>query len=323
VDKYQIPVLGIDLGGTKIFAGMVKNHRVIGERKRVPTPKGAENIIEALIGLIEEFQAEHQAIIGVGIATAGIVNPETGEVIGSTGNLPGWEGTEVKKLIEARVAVPVHVENDANAAAYGEYKALKLDDSACVMAVTLGTGIGGGIVINGRMYRGDHYAAGEVGHIKISMDNKRQCTCGLWDCWEEYGSGRGLVKTSKELLDSSKPGESKLYDQREKLKTEDVINGARDGDPIASKALHLYHEHISVGVASLCNTLDPNVVVVTGGMSKFVDFDLLHQLVAERTLPRVRENLKMHRSVLGEAAGLVGAADLVLDIGPHTESIHV
>lgn len=323
MDKYQIPVLGIDLGGTKIFAGMVKNHQVIGEQKRVPTPKGADNIIEALIELIEEFKTEHQTIIGVGIATAGIVNPETGEVIGSTGNLPGWEGTEVKKLIEARVSVPVHVENDANAAAYGEYKALKLDDSACVMAVTLGTGIGGGIVINGRMYRGDHFAAGEVGHIKISMDNKRHCTCGLWDCWEEYGSGRGLVKTAKELLEASKPGESKLYDKRDKLKTEDVTNGAKDADPIAQKALHLYHEHISVGVASLCNTLDPNVVVVTGGMSKFVDFDLLHQMVAERTLPRVRDNLKMHRSVLGEAAGLVGAADLVLDIAPHTESIHV
>lgn len=320
MDKYQIPVLGIDLGGTKISAAMVKAHQVMGEQKRRPTPKGPDNIIQALVELIHEFKEEHQTIIGVGIATAGIVNPNTGEVIGSTGNLPGWEGTPVKKMIEAHLSIPVHVENDANAAAYGEFKALELDDSNCVMAVTLGTGIGGGIVIDGQMYRGDHFAAGEVGHIKISMDNKRHCTCGLWDCWEEYGAGRGLVKTAKELLESNNEKESKLFAKKNSLKTEDVINGAKDGDPIAVKALQIYHEHVSVGIASLCNTLDPNVVVVTGGMSKFIDMELLHELVKERTLPRVRENLRMHKSVLGEAAGLVGAADLVLDIAPH--SVH-
>ncbi len=323
MDKYQIPVLGIDLGGTKISGAMVKAHHLMGEQKRRPTPKGADNIIRSLVEMIEDFKADHQTIIGVGIATAGIVNPDTGEVIGSTGNLPGWEGTPVKKMIEAQLNIPLHVENDANAAAYGEYKALGLDNSHCVLAVTLGTGIGGGIVIGGRMYRGDHFAAGEVGHIKISMDNKRHCTCGLWDCWEEYGAGRGLVTTAKELLASSKPGESSLYEKRETIWTQDIVDAATAGDALAIKAVDLYHMHISVGIASLANTLDPDVVVVTGGMSKFVNFEQLHELVSERTLPRVRDGLKIHRSVLGEAAGLVGAADLVLDIAPHTESVHV
>ncbi len=151
--------LGVDLGGTKILAGVISDYRVVSDVKRVPTPKGASNIVSAIEGLIDSFKDDY-LISGVGLSTAGIVNVDTGEVIGSTGNLPGWEGTKIKSHIERKYMLPTHVENDANAAAYGESHAAGLGDKKCIIAVALGTGIGVGIVIDGKLYRGAHWAGG-------------------------------------------------------------------------------------------------------------------------------------------------------------------
>jgi glucokinase len=202
--KSKMPTLGIDLGGTKISAAAVLDSKVISKARTVDTPNGPDNIVQALTELINQFQSDH-VLAGVGIATAGIVNVLTGEVIGSTGNLPGWAGTPLKKLIETRTMLPVLVDNDANAAAYGDALALGLGSAICVVGVTLGTGIGTGIVINGKPYRGANWGAGECGHMRISLENKRRCTCGLFDCWEAYGAGRGLVATGKELLENVTP----------------------------------------------------------------------------------------------------------------------
>lgn len=315
----KIPVLGIDLGGTKISAALVQNHKLKGEAKRIPTPQGADNIINALLELIAQFQSDN-IIFGVGIATAGIVNPNSGQVIGSTGNIPGWEGTAVRSIIQARTAIRLHVENDANAAAFGEYKAAEdLEGKNCIVAVTLGTGIGVGIVIEGQLYRGGHFAAGECGHIKISMENRRRCTCGLWDCWEAYGAGRGLQATAWELLEGVEKSQTPLAEKRETLKTQDVVAAAKDGDVLAQRAVNIWHEHVANGLVSLCHTLDPDVFVVTGGMSKFVDYAMLRDLVADRTLPRVSEKLEIRPSVLGEGAGMVGAAELVINAAQREE----
>lgn len=312
VNKNQLPALGIDLGGTKIAAALVQGHKVVGDHWRVPTPHGPQKIIEALVDLIEQFKKNH-LILGVGIATAGIVNPDTGEIVGSTGNLPGWEGTALKKLIEARTALRVHVENDANAAAYGEVCASpKLQGKTCVVTVTLGTGIGVGIIIDGEVYRGAHFAAGEGGHIKISMENRRRCTCELWDCWEAYGSGRGLLATGWEMLEGVTEEQSALAPKRAQLTNEDILEAAKTGDVLAQQMLEKWHEYIACGLVSLCHVLDPDVFVLTGGMSKFVDYKMLCEMVADRTLPRISKFLEIHPSLLDEAAGTIGAAALVL-----------
>ncbi len=312
MDKQQLPALGIDLGGTKIAAALVQGHTVVGEPWRVPTPQGPDKIIEALLELIEKFKKEH-LIMGVGIATAGIVNPETGEVVGSTGNLPGWEGTPLKKIIEAKTALRVHVENDANAAAYGEVCASPhLQNKTCIVTVTLGTGIGVGIIIDGDVYRGAHFAAGEGGHIKISMENRRRCTCELWDCWEAYGSGRGLLATGWEMLEGVTDDQSRLAQRRAHLTNQDILEAAKDGEVLAQRMLEKWHEHVACGLVSLCHLLDPDVFVLTGGMSKFVDYKMLRDMVADRTLPRISKFLEIHPSLLSEAAGLIGAAELVL-----------
>lgn len=320
MDKSQIPAIGIDLGGTKILAGLVSACRLLGEPLKVPTPKGPDKIVDEILGIINRFQKDN-LVLGVGISTAGIVDPTSGEILGSTGNLPGWEGTALKTIIQNKTALRTVVENDANAAAYGECHAAGLGDRTCVIMVTLGTGIGGGIILHGKLYRGAHYAGGEIGHIKISMDNKRLCTCQLWDCWETYGSGRGLQLTGWELLNGVTPEQSLLASKRDSVTTRDIIDAATKGDIIAQKALERYHEHIAVGLVALCHSLDPDCFVISGGMSKFVDLKLLKDLLVDRTLPRVAERIEIYPSCLGEAAGLVGAGQLVLDAVTEVEQV--
>lgn len=309
--KKKMPALGIDLGGTKISAAAVSEFKLLEEPRIVPTPKGKEHIIDALLELIQEAQKEH-ILSGVGIATAGIVDTTTGEVVGSTGNLPGWAGTPIKTIIETKTGLHVHVDNDANAAAYGEVRAQFLQAKTCVVALTVGTGIGGGIVVKGELYRGAHYAGGEVGHIKIAFGNHRLCTCGLFDCWETYGSGRGFRGTAKEILTSVMPEQSPLAGITD-ISVEAVVAAAKEKDIIAMRIVNLWHEHLASGIVTLAHTLDPDSFIVSGGMSKFIDYDLLREMVTDRTLPRVSEKLDIYGSTLGTDAGVIGAAQIVLD----------
>lgn len=312
--KTTMPALGIDLGGTKISAAAVCNNQLISEVHRVPTPGGREHIIEALNGVVAHFQKDFN-LAGIGIATAGIVNCDTGEVIGSTGNLPGWAGTRLKEIIESKALLPVHVENDANAAAYGESRVESLKGKRCIVAVTLGTGIGGGIVLDGRLYRGADWGAGEIGHIQISMDKKRLCTCGLFDCWEAYGAGRGLVNTGKGLLSGSGiTGEqTKLAADIDELTTHAIFDAQAHGDMLAQKIVNIWHEHVSYGMVNLAHVLNPDAFVVTGGLSKYIDFQLLHDLVVDRCLPTIGGSIEIKKSQLENNAGIIGAAQFVIE----------
>lgn len=309
--KSRMPALGIDLGGTKIRAAAVRDNEVITESKQVPTPEGRDQIIEALIDLVGQFRTD--VLAGVGIATAGIVNGDTGEVIGSTGNLPGWSGTRLKKVMESKILLPVHVENDANAAGYAEARIPELKHKRCVITVTLGTGIGGGIVFHGRLFRGSNWAAGEVGHIKIAMDNKRLCTCGLFDCWEAYGSGRGLVMTAQEMLEGVTGDQSPLAADAENITTHEIFDAASKDDIMAQKIVERWHEHVSHGLVNLAHVLNPDCFIITGGLSEFVDFRLLEDMVVDRCLPRVGEAIEIRHSALKGLAGIIGAAQFVID----------
>ncbi|MBX9941537.1 MAG: ROK family protein [Candidatus Obscuribacterales bacterium] len=315
--KNNLPALGIDLGGTKIRAALVKDGRVVSQPRQIATPNGADNIIKGIVDLVQAFQKDGNeaqfGIAGVGIATAGIVDCNTGEILGSTGNLPGWSGTSLKKVIESQILLPVHVDNDANAAAYGEASARGLMHSNCVVAVTLGTGIGGGLVINGKMFRGAHWAGGEIGHLRLNLGNKRLCTCGLFDCWEAYGSGRGLAATGRDILSGLSAEQTPLAKDIEGLTTHAIVEAARNGDIVGKRILNMWHEHVAAGIASLAHILDPDLFVVTGGLADCVDFVLLQEMVVDRVLPRIGEKMTIHKSELEGLAGIIGAAQLVLD----------
>ncbi len=309
--------IGIDIGGTKVSAARVypgKNADdcVQGFIKQ-PTPTNPESFIETLTQMIEALNTPE--VSAVGIATAGIVDPVAGCILGSTGNIPFLRQiSQLKTLLESKVSLPVSVENDANAAAYGEYKQGAGRGVSDLLMITLGTGVGGGIILNGQLAHGGHCAAAEVGHIAVSITRERLCTCGKWGCWEAYASGTGLALTAQSMLRATPNasasrvmmGQNNILD----VNTHQVIDAAGEGDPLALKILSVWHEHIATGLGSLINVLDPGVIVIGGGMAPFVDLERLTQLTNERAmLPPV----DLRPAQLGNHAGLVGAAHLALE----------
>jgi glucokinase len=310
--KTKMPAVGIDLGGTKIMIAAVTSEGIVGEPIRVPTPKGPDNILNKFVELIEDFKKEH-VIAGVGIATPGVVDSEKGMAIGATGNIPDWTDTPIKQIIESKTLLPVYVANDAHAAAYAEAHSLKLRSKACVVILTIGTGIGGGILINGELFHGAHWGAGHCGHVKVSMDNKRLCTCGLFDCYEAYASGTGLLATAKEVLNSVKPEQSPLAKDISNLKNQDIFEALAKNDMVAKQIIALWHKHLAAGMISIAHILNPDCFVLSGGLAKFIDYDLIAELLQDSTLPAIGKDLKVYRSELGEHTGIIGAAQLVLD----------
>jgi len=313
--KIKMPAVGIDIGGTKIMAAVVNSEGLIGDPIKIPTPHGPDKILSTVVALVEKFKEEH-VLAGIGIATAGIVNIDTGTIIGATGNLPGWTGTPVKQFIESKTLLPVHVENDANAVAYAEAHLKKFQDKASVVILTIGTGIGGGILINGQLFRGQHYGAGHCGHIKLSLDNKRLCPCGLFDCFEAYGSGTGLLITAKEMLANISADQSSLSalaNNSHSLTNEAIFEALANQDLIAIQIINTWHRHLAAGMSSIAHVLNPDCFVLSGGLAKFIDLDLLLELVRDITLPAIAENLKIYKSEFDNTAGLIGAAQLLLD----------
>lgn len=303
--------VGIDLGGTKIRAAIVSDGELVSEAIQVETPETPEQILESLVSLIN--QLKNDSIRGVGIATAGTVNSETGQVVGSTGNLPGWAGTHVKEIIESKVNIPVQVENDANAAAYGESKVDQLKDKHCIVVVTLGTGIGGGIVIDGELYRGQGWGAGEIGHMKIDMTRDRLCTCGAYGCWEVYGCGRGLELTAIHMIKDAEKIDSHLIKEKDDITTYSVIEAYKAGDSLALDIIEKWHEHLGFGFANLNHVLNPDCYVITGGLSEFCDLVLLRKYMLENTLHNMGDSVELRSSVKGSDAGLIGAAQSLVD----------
>lgn len=312
--KENITAIGIDIGGTKIRSAVVQNRKLVCEPVQISTPQGADAIVDDLLKLIGDFQKKYgNAIQGVGIATAGVVDTSTGKVIGSTGNLPGWAGTDLKSIIESKTLLPVHVENDANAAGFGEASTEQIQGKKCVMAVTLGTGIGGGIIIDGELYRGASWAAGEVGHLKIANSNERLCTCGLFDCWEAFGAGRGIIMTAKEMLKGVTPQQSPLAMRPESVSTHAIFAAAGEDDIIAKKVVEKWHEHLAIGMSSLIHVLNPDCFILAGGLVRFVQLEMLKEMTMDRTIPGLKEKFEIHLASLGSDAGVIGVSQLVIN----------
>jgi len=312
--KLKMPALGIDIGGTKIIAAVVDSEAILSEPVKVHTPLGPDNILDTIFALTNKFTEEY-ALAGIGIATAGIVNTETGTIIGATGNLPGWTGTEVKNIVENKTGLPVHVENDANAAAYAESRIKEYKNKDCIVVLTLGTGVGGGILINGSLLRGQYYGAGHCGHIKLSMDKKRLCPCGLFDCFEAYASGTGLLVTAYEMLTDSVAGQTPLsvLAQSKTLTNEALIDAFTRADAVATKIMNTWQSHLAVGISSLAHVFNPYCFILGGGLTQFVDLDRLTKQTQDITLPGIAKHIKIVKSEFGNNAGFIGAAQLVLD----------
>jgi predicted NBD/HSP70 family sugar kinase/putative N-acetylmannosamine-6-phosphate epimerase len=288
-------VLGIDLGGTNTKFGIVTASGKLVAEGAVPTPPGGRQV------LLDHLKSVTTTLRGrpgfkpraLGIATAGWVDPYRGEVAYATENLPGWTGTRIAEELRPVAGVPVFVENDANALAAAEAQygtARGVSDFICI---TLGTGVGGGCYVGGRLNRGAHFFANGLGHIPIQPDG-RPCTCGLKGCFEVYANAQALVRYAE--------GAFTAADQ--------VIAAAREGNPKARAALRTYAKYLATGAASIVQLLDPELLVLAGGVAQDNPFllpDLESELVSRITVPTQRR-LSLRISELGYYAGVYGAA---------------
>ncbi|WP_297738157.1 ROK family protein [Nocardioides sp.] len=305
--------VGVDVGGTKVLAGVVDDlGRVVRTARRTTPGRRVDiaHVEDALEAAVLEAAAG-APIAGVGVAAAGFVDV-TGQRVMFAPHLP-WQGEDVRQRLSDRWGAPVVLDNDANCAAVAEstYGAARGCRSA--ITVTMGTGIGGGIVMDGRLVRGANGMAGEFGHMQV-VPGGRACECGGHGCWEQYSSGNALVRSARELM-SEKPSvlEESTGGEPPRLTGPMVSDAAAAGDLVAREAFISVGDWLGVGVANLVAALDPDVVVVGGGVSA----------AGDRLLGPARDALvrslvgAAHRGVpplvpamLGPEAGLVGAAEL-------------
>ncbi len=303
-------LIGIDIGGTKINFACVQAEDITCEVISLKTPGSAQGILDTLCREIEDLAGQHH-VKAIGIATAGTVNLENSKVTGSTGNLPaGYLDLEIKKVLEEKFSMPVFLENDANASAYAEFKAGNAKGHMNTITLTLGTGIGGGIIAEGRLIRGRTGSGAEVGHMPMTPEKKRKCTCGSWDCWEAYASGTGYVLTAREMAGKI-PAENRkgiLKDRNiPELTTYDVIAGLKNNDSFAVEVHNMWEEYLAMGMASLINIFEPDSVVLSGGMAKFVNYGVLAKKIRERTLTA---DTRLLPAKFENFAGILGAAYL-------------
>jgi glucokinase len=313
--------IGIDIGGTKISSALVHQTDGLSAFRRESTPDTSEPFLNTLVTMSQGLQKEHGGkngqLVGIGIATAGIVDTERGAILGATGNLPAVRGIAdtLKTRLEERTGLPVYIENDANAAAYGEAMAGAAKGAKNVLMITLGTGVGTGIIIDGKILHGAHFSAGEGGHIFIAQHQDRLCTCGKWNCWETYASGTGLGETARRMLRATPNAETTQlmvnHQSIDEVSSHDVVAAWRSGDPLAREILNAWHLHIAMGLGGLINVLDPEAIVVGGGMAQFVDFDKLTALTRERSMTG---DVTLLPAQLGNQAGIVGAAYLAINL---------
>ncbi len=312
--------IGIDIGGTKIASAVVGQDFENKETDlkhfiKTKTPQSAPEFLDKLTHIVDELKEKFDGeLSAVGISTAGTVNVETGTIIAATGNVPFLnEIPNLKELLEPKVGLPVTIENDANAAAYGEFKVGAGRDNNSLLMVSLGTGVGGGFVLDGKIFEGRRFTAQEIGHICIDRAKSRGCTCGRDGCWEAFASGVGLRITIRETIKELKPQDTELlrldlpiYE----VGTHALMDCWKNGDQVSQKIIDCWHEDIAVGLGSVINVLDPEAVLVGGGLAKFVNMAYLQNLTYKQAmLPGTPIKL----AELGNEAGLVGAACLALE----------
>jgi glucokinase len=306
--------IGIDIGGTKVAAGAVDEQGGIIASARRDTPSHDPTKIEEIIAdVVRELQATHD-VEAVGIGAAGFVDASRSTVIFAP-NL-AWRDEPLRKAIEARCGLPVVVENDANAAAWAEARFGAGRGEKYLVMLTLGTGLGGGLVIDGQLYRGRLGVAAELGHITVEPGGRR-CGCGGRGCWERYASGRALVREAQEIATLSPAIASRLLDlaggRPEAITGLAVTEAAQDGDEGALEAFRVVGTWLGHGMAAMAAVLDPGMFVLGGGVSaagELLREPAMRTLQERITARAYREVPTVRIAELGPEAGIVGAADL-------------
>ncbi|WP_052849385.1 ROK family glucokinase [Streptomyces avicenniae] len=305
--------IGVDIGGTKIAAGVVDEDGTILDTSQVATPPTPEGVVDAIADAVKAV-GKGTSVDAVGIGAAGYVDDKRATVLFAPNIY--WRHEALKDKVEQRVGLPVVVENDANAAAWGEYRFGAGADHEDVICVTLGTGIGGGIIIGGRLYRGRFGVAGEFGHVRVVPDGLL-CGCGSQGCWEQYASGRALVRYAQQRATATPDSAEILLAQGdgtpEGIEGRHVSAAARQGDPVAVDSFRELARWAGAGLADLASLFDPAAFIVGGGVSDEGDLvlDPIRKSFRRWLVGgRFRPHAQVLAAQLGGRAGLVGAADL-------------
>lgn len=286
--------LALDVGGTKIYNAIInENGEIISEIEKHATPKTFDEIKKTFIEIIKKHENDVDVIA---FSTCGAVNNQNSKILGSTGNIA--KGYPQMPFLELSTK-PVFVENDANCAAWAEHEIGASVNCPTSVMITLGTGVGGGIIIDNKLLKGQKGAAGEM-HFKMYSDKRRKCTCGSWDCFEIYASGTGLKITAQEMLNDLN------------VTTYDVMNGVKNKNQKMLDVYHRWEEDITNGIIGLANIFDPDCVVLSGSLAQFVETEKIEKIVNKEicTTPT-----RVVKATAGNYSGMIGAALLAFQKG--------
>lgn len=308
--------LGIDLGGTNIAAGIVdRNNRMVvktSRKTRVPCPDDeiCSQLADAASEALRKAGLAWDDIPYIGIGSPGTVNRETG-VIEYANNLH-FSNLPLRKLLEDKLGKKVILENDANAAAYGEYKAGALRGAKIAVAITLGTGIGSGIILDGKILAGSNFAGGEIGHTVI-VANGRRCTCGRLGCWEAYASATGLIRSTREAMEKDRSSAMWKITNGDPANADGrtAFQAMREGDTAGKTVVNEYIGYLACGLANCINIFQPDILCIGGGVSNEGDPLMIPLKEAVKKEVYSKNSVKQTvicRAQLGNDAGILGAA---------------
>lgn len=314
-------VIGIDLGGTSAKIGILNLAGEVDSNWSIPTDISEEgsqivpNIIKSLKENFKKHGLTTADILGIGMGSPGSVNRSNGTVIGAY-NL-NWKTLQpIREQIEEAFGVPFFIDNDANVAALGEQWVGAGNSEPDVSFITLGTGVGSGLIVDGHLVHGANDSAGEIGHLTVEP-NGYECTCGKKGCLEQYASATGIVRLAHDMS-AKETDESKLLSAIQADKEIDskiIFDFAKEGDAFSERVVDQFSYYLGIALSNVSNLLNPSTIVLGGGVSLAGDYLLekVSKVVQEFTFPPIRETTKIKIAELGNDAGMIGAASLVLN----------
>jgi len=310
---------GIDIGGTNIKYGIFDKKGKVLFREQRPTlvDKGASPLMHLVTNISESllFHAaeEEYEVPWLGIGTPGAVDRMTGTVVGHSPNINGWQGTQIGSVLKERLNMRVVVDNDVNAMALGELRFGSAKGYRNVVCVTVGTGVGGGLILGGKLWRGTNNLAGELGHVSIDF-NGPECRCGNKGCLEMFCSSQAIIKRIKRKLSNGLTDVFKevLNGSIENMSIRKLFMAAKKGDDLAAEVISETAEYLGAGLAGIVNLLNPEIVVIGGGVADggagFIE--QVDAAIRKCAFKTATENLKVTRATLGNDAGFIGAGIL-------------
>ncbi|MFM0781268.1 ROK family glucokinase [Streptococcus suis] len=314
-------IIGIDLGGTSVKLAILTTEGEIQEKWSIKTnilDEGSHivpDIIDSIKHRFETHGLTKEDFLGVGMGSPGVVDSEAGTVIGAY-NL-NWKTLQlVKDQFESALGLPFYIDNDANVAALGEQWVGAGNNNPNVVFMTLGTGVGGGVIAAGNLIRGVKGAGGELGHITVDFDAPFACTCGKKGCLETVASATGIVNLTRRYAEEY-AGDAKLkqlIDDGEEVTAKDVFDLAKEGDDLALIVYRHFSEYLGVACANIAAVLNPAYIILGGGVSAAGEFllDGVRNVFAENSFPQIKESTQIVLATRGNDAGVLGAASLVL-----------